>query len=142
MSASLLQRISGHLAAGPLNADNPEEGNLLTGYAVRYYRWSDEDLNKSGQVILFRMKGTSGPGAHVIQRPDVSIQMLCDPQEVKAGDDRMLQILQYLRDNFTVTGENGDVFNLWPTSPYAGPFYLQNNRANFELIVRCMVTDH
>ena len=132
MSISLLERMRGHL----------DTGNLLDGYRVRFYRWSDDDLNKSGQVILFRMPGSSGQGAHVIQRPDISIQMLCDPDQVVAGDRRMLEILQYLRANFTISGTNGAVFNLWPTSPYAGPIYLQNNRAMFELIVRCMTEDH
>lgn len=128
MSGDLLDRVEDHLQAG----------NLLDGYRVNHYRWSDQDLNGDGQVILFRMAGTSGFGAHVIQRPDVSIQMLCSPRQVRNGDARMLQILQYLRANFQTDG----VVNMWPIGPYTGPVYLENNRAMFELVVRCVTEDH
>ena len=134
MSSSLLRRVREHIGGA----------GLLEGYRVRYYRWSDDDLRETGNVILFRMKGTSGPSAHVIQQPDVSLQMLCNPDQVESGDRRMLQILQFLRENFAIEGGmNGDAFNLFPTSGgYAGPAYLETNRACFELIIRCMVTDH
>ena len=128
MSITLLERVRDHL----------NDGGLLDDYSLRFYRWSDQDLNGSGQLILLRMPGTSGDGAHVIQRPDVSIIMLCDPDQVRSGDLRMLDILQYLRANFSSEG----VFNMWPVGPYTGPSYLQNNRATFELVVRCMTTDH
>ena len=134
MSVQLLQRMRSHL----------DQGNLLDGYKVLFYRWSDQDLNGSGQVILFRMPGTEGDGAHVIQRPDIEINMLCDPDQVAAGDARMLQILQYLRANFETAEDNpfGRVFNMWPIGVYSGPTYLQNNRAMFNLVVRCMTEDH
>lgn len=128
MSATLMERLEQHLQAD----------NLLDGYSVRFYRWSDQDLRGSGQVILFRMPGTSGDSAHVIQRPDVSIQILCDPSQVKNGDDRMLAILRYIRANFQTNG----VVNMWPIGPYTGPVYLENNRAMFELVVRCVTEDH
>jgi len=132
MSISLLQRMRTHLDAG----------GLLDGYQVKYYQWSDQDLNGDGQVIVFRMTGTEGLGAHVIQSPDISIQMLCSPSQVKAGDERMLQILQYLRANFETDNSFGEVFNMWPVGTVTGPTFLQNKRARFELIVRTMVTDH
>ena len=132
MSVELLRRVSAHL----------NSANLLDGYQVKYYRWSDQDLNGSGQVILFRMPGTSGPGAHVIQRSDIEISILCDPDQVAAGDARMLQILQYIRANFEADNDFGRVFNMWPTGSYTGPTYLQNNRALFSLTVRCMTEDH
>ena len=132
MSVQLMQRLRTHLDAG----------NLLDGYQVRYYRWSDQDLNGDGQLILFRMPGTEGAGAHVTQSPDVSIIMLCDPSQVKSGDDRMLQILQYLRSDFELDNTFGRIFNAVPFGVYTGPTYLQNNRATFELVVRCMTTDH
>ena len=128
MSVTLMRRLRDHLQAA----------NLLDGYQVEFYRWSDQNLRGDGQVIVFRMPGTSGVGAHVIQRPDVSIQIICGPTQVEDGDNRMLQILQYLRENFSTT----DVFNMWPTGSYTGPMYFENNRARFELVVRCMTTDH
>ncbi len=132
MSISLLQRMRSHLDAG----------SLLDGYQVRFYQWSDQDLSGDGQVIVFRMTGTGGLGAHIIQSPDISIQMLCSPAQVKSGDERMLQILQYLRANFETDGPFGEVFNMWPVGSVTGPTYLQNKRARFELVVRCMVNDH
>lgn len=132
MSVQLLQRLSQHL----------NDAGLLAGYQVKYYRWSDQDLNGSGQLILFRMPGTSGDGAHVIQRPDIEINMLCDPKKVTAGDKRMLAILQHLRENFDVDNQFGQMFSLWPTGPYSGPTYLQNNRALFRLVVRAVTEDH
>ena len=132
MSLQLLQRLSQHL----------DDADLLSGYEVRYYRWSDQDLNGSGQIILFRMPGTSGDGAHVIQRPDIEITILCDPDKVTEGDERMLAILQYLRENFNVDNQFGRMFSLWPVGPYSGPTYLQNNRALFALVVRAVTEDH
>lgn len=128
MSIELLRRVSDHL----------DSAGLLDGYIVKYYRWSDQDLRGDGQVLLFRMSGTGGPNAHVIQVLDVTVQMLCDPGQVEFGDRRMLEIVRYLRANFETT----DAFNMVPVDPYTGPTYLQNNRARFELIVRTMVTDH
>lgn len=134
MSVQLLQRMKWHL----------DQASLLDGYQVKFYRWSDQDLNGDGQVILFRMPGTEGDGAHVIQRPDVEISMVCDPDQVKAGDERMLQILQHIRDDFETDAANpfGRIFNMWPIGVYTGPRYMQNNRAMFSLVVRCMTTDH
>lgn len=132
MSVQLLQRLSQHL----------DDGGLLTGYEVRYYRWSDQDLNGTGQVILFRMPGTEGDGAHVIQRPDMEINMLCNPDQVTNGDARMLDIVQYLRANFDADNTFGRVFSLWPTGTYSGPIYLENNRAMFRLVVRGVTEDH
>ena len=132
MSVQLLQRLSQHL----------DDGGLLTGYEVKYYRWSDQDLNGDGQVILFRMPGTEGDGAHVIQRPDMEIRILCDPDQVQAGDARMLQILQYVRANFEVDNTFGRFINLWPIGVYTGPTYLENNRALFRLVVRGVTEDH
>ena len=88
------------------------------------------------------MPGTAGNGAHVIQRPDIEINMLCDPGEVKSGDERMLAILQYLRENFDVDNQFGRIFSLWPIGVYSGPTYLQNNRALFALVVRAVTEDH
>lgn len=132
MSVTLLERLKQHL----------DDAGLLAGYGVKYYRWSDQDLNGTAQLIQFRMPGTEGAGAHVIQRPDIEITMLCNPDQVKAGDERMLQILQYLRANFDADNQFGRMFSLWPIGVYTGPTYLQNNRALFRLVVRAVTEDH
>lgn len=128
MSDVLLQRVSGHL----------DDANLLDGYAVRYYRWSDVDLNGETDCILFRMAGTAGRSDSAAQAPHVSIQMLCNPDTVTDGDAAMLAILQHFRTSYSATG----VANFFPIGPILGPSYLQNNRARFELTVSCLVEDH
>jgi hypothetical protein len=129
MSATLLQRVKNHII---------DDGGLLSDYSLRYYRWTDADLNGSGSVALFRMTGTQG----LIQTPaqfiDVSLHLLADPDAVKTADDDMLEVLQYLRADYSDTG----VFNMFPPFGYTGPSYLQNNRALFEMVIRCGVEDH
>lgn len=129
MSATLLQRLKGHII---------DDGNLLSGYAVRYYRWTDADLNGAGNVVLFRMTGTTGIVQTPAQMADVSMFLLANESSVKSADDSMLAVLQYLRANYTTTG----VFNFFPLNTYTGPDYLENNRAMFEMVVRCGVEDH
>lgn len=128
MSDELLNRVKGHILP------------LLTGYQVRFYRWTDEDLQGTGQVVLFRMAGTSGQSDHQIQYPDVSVQMVCNPDQVRAGDAVMLSVLRFLRSEAGFTSD--DVENFEPLGPIRGPSYLENGRARFELVIRCLVEDH
>ena len=123
----LLERVSAHIAS------------LITGFSVRYYHWSDADLNGQGGVVLLRMSGTGGASDHLVQYRDVSIQIICDPDKVRDADATMLSIVRFLRsvDGFT----SATVENFEPLSQ-TGPAYLQNGRARFELVVRCMVEDH
>ena len=127
MSDVLLQRVSGHIAA------------LIASFSVRYYLWSDADLNGQGGVVLFRMSGTGGAADYHVQYPDVSIQIICDPDKVRDADATMLAIVRYLRSEAGFT--SATVENFEPLSQ-TGPAYLQNGRARFELVVRCMVEDH
>lgn len=127
MSDVLLNRVKDHIAA------------LLTGYTIRFYRWTDADLQGGGDVILFRMAGTAGASDHQIQYPDVSVQMICAPDRVRDGDAVMLSVLRFLRSDAGFT--SGDVEGFEPLS-MTGPAYLENGRARFELVVRCLVEDH
>jgi len=127
MSDVLLQRVHAHIAP------------LLTGYAIRFYRWTDEDLQGAGQVVLFRMAGTAGPSDYQIQYPDVSVQMVCNADAVRVGDAVMLSVLRFLRSDAGFTSETVEGFEPLAMS---GPAYLQNGRARFELVVRCLVEDH
>ena len=127
MSDELLNRVKNHILP------------LLTGYAIRFYRWTDEDLQGAGQVVLFRMAGTAGPSDHQIQYPDVSVQMICNPDQVRAGDAVMLSVLRFLRSEAGFT--SGTVENFEPLSQ-SGPSYLENGRARFEMVIRCLVEDH
>lgn len=127
MSHELLLNVRNHI------------GHLLTGYQIRFYRWTDEDLKGAGRVVLFRMAGSAGPSDHQIQYPDVSVQMLCAPDQVMAGNAVMLSVLRFLRSDAGFTSENIEGFE--PLS-MTGPSYLENGRARFELAVRCLVEDH
>jgi len=129
MSITLLNRVKNHII---------DDGGLLSGYAVKYYRWSDDDLNGKGSVALFKMSGTNGGADSVVQWPDVSLYLLADPDAVVAADNAMLAVLRYLRGDYADTG----VFNMVPIGTYAGPMYLDNGRAMFEMVVRCGVVDH
>lgn len=127
MSDVLLNRVKDHIAA------------LLTGYTIRFYRWTDADLQGGGDVVLFRMAGTAGASDYQIQYPDVSVQMICAPDRVRDGDAVMLSVLRFLRSDAGFT--SGDVEGFEPLS-MTGPAYLENGRARFELVVRCLVEDH
>lgn len=129
MSATLLQRIKAHIV---------DDGGLLGSYALRYYRWLDSDLNGGGEVLLFRMTGSQGTINRHVQFPDVSLFLLAGKAAVKAADDDMLSVLQYLRANPATTG----AFNVFPLGTYTGPSYLQNGRALFEMVLRTGTTDH
>lgn len=129
MSNTLLLRVKNHIV---------DDGGLLASYAVRYYRWSDKDLNGAGGVALFRMTGTSGEVNHEAQQLDVSLFLLAAPALVTQADADMLAVLQYLRADFSDTG----VFAFHPLQGYTGPVYLENGRAMFEMVIRCGVEDH
>lgn len=127
MSAELLQRVSAHIE------------HLIFGYSIRYYRWSDEDLSGNTPVVLFRSDGIRGQSDHQLQYIDVSMQMVCNPNAVQAGDAVILSVLRYLRSE---GGFSSDAVGNFEPIAMTGPVYLQNGRARFELVVRCMVEDH
>ena len=129
MSDQLLQRTKTHIV---------DDGGLLADYSVRYYRWSDAELNGAGSIALFRMTGTGGAVNHEAQQQDVSLFLLTNPASVRQADADMLAVLQYLRADFSATG----VFAFHPVQGYTGPVYLENGRAIFEMVIRCGVEDH
>lgn len=129
MSTQLLTRAKTHIV---------NDGGLLGAYTVKYYRWSDKDLNGSGSIALFRMSGTSGRVNHEAQQHDVSLFLLAAPALVTQADSDMLGVLQYLRTNY----EAATVYAFFPLQGYTGPTYLENGRAMFEMVIRCGVVDH
>ena len=110
-------------------------GSLLTGYTVRFYAWTDEDLNGAGQVICFRRTGTGGDGDYIIDYPDVSIQILCGPSQVKAGETR----LDAIRDYLFATYDSADTVLFRPVGNITGPTPLMNGRMRFEMDVRLLI---
>ena len=112
---------------------------MLAGYKIRYYRWLDEDLNGKGKVALFRMSGSQGVSNFLVQYPDISFSLLADANAVVEADQLLLEIKRFLRSDAGFT--SAAIENFEPLTQI-GPTYLQNGRARFELVVRCMVEDH
>lgn len=129
MSATLLQRLKTHII---------DDGGLLSTYPVRYYQWTDADLGGAGAICLFRMTGTGGSVNSEAQHNDVSLFLLVTEELSKAADDDLLEVLQYLRANYSSTG----VFNYFPVQTYTGPVELANGRRLFEMVIRCGTEDH
>lgn len=127
MSVELLTRVKNHIA------------HLLTGYQIRYFCWTDADRNGAGGVVLFSMSGGGGTSSHLLQSKYVSVQMICDPDAIQAGDAVMLDVVRYLRSEDGFTGADAVGYEPLATS---GPVYLDNGRARFELVIRCLVEDH
>jgi len=127
VSATLLQRVSDHLAGG----------SLLDGYTVRYFRWTDD--NGSEPTILFRMAGSQGALTDFsVQYPDVQVTLIGTPTTVVADSERCREIYQYVRENFEIDGG----LNIEPLTAVSGPFQLENGRPWFQLDFRVLVSDH
>jgi len=115
MSRQLLLRAKQHIV---------DDGGLLASYTVKYYRWSDKDLNGSASIALFRMTGTGGPANHEAQQQDVSLFLLATPRLVTQADNNMLSVLQYLRANFSATS----VYAFHPLQGYVRNGYSMRSR--------------
>ena len=129
MSTVLLQRVKTLIV---------DTGTLLAGYDIKYYRWTDTDLDGTGTVALFRMTGTAGNSNRHVQHQDVSLYLMASRGDVTQADADMLGVIRYLRGTFSTTG----AFNVVPLGAYTGPVFLQNGRAIFEQVLRVGTTDH
>ena len=125
----LLERVETHLS------------DQLDGWTLRYYMWTDADLNGAADVALLRMNGTGGANNHEVQFQDVSLSLMCDPSAIKSTDETMTAILRHLRESYDAGSViNVDVFFMRPIS-YMGPVRLQNGRCLFEMVIRCATED-
>lgn len=106
---------------------------LLDGLSVRYFRWTDTDLNQGADLVAFVFPGTEGPSDTFLQQPDVDIVLLKAPQEIKAGADLMGSILSHLR---TVVTPSSSAARFQPLSWVQGPIPLDDGRMAFRLSVR------
>ena len=128
MSLSLLQSIVGHL----------QDSGLLDGIAVKYYRWTDAEADGSGNFLVMRMSGTAGIRNATVQSPDVRLLLVADPSQVVSMNQKADAIFAKFADTTAPAG----VLKLEPLSTVSGPYYLDNGRGVFEIIVRCFVQDH
>lgn len=132
---TLLDRVRSHL----------DDAGLTDGFTVRFFRWSDEDFRGSGNIMLFRDAGTSGPSDYCVQYPDVIIQAICSENQALFCSQRMREVIQLFRSNWasdSQTWAGRDVIHFQPVGPVLGPSFFDNGRARFELTVRCIVSDH
>jgi len=128
MSIELLKKVAGHL----------DDAGLITGYTKKYFRWTDADVAGTANFVLFRMAGTAGARDATVQRPDVRILLVCNAKSVDAGSQKAEAIFA----NFAGTTAPDGIIKLEPLGTVNGPFYLDNGRSVFEIIVRCFVSDH
>lgn len=128
MSVAVLDRVEAFLATAP---------TLLTGYVVRFFRWTDEDIAQSTPFIMLRQPGTGGQGSALLQSVDVQV-MLCDtPANVVSADARAAAIMRRFRSSTTQTG----VVRFDPIGEVQGPLYLENGRPFWLINVRCYTED-
>lgn len=113
---------------------NLSAAGLLTGYTLRLWEWTDEDLNGSGDVIRIGFAGTGGASDFIVSQPDVSIQMLAGSGSFVVGRARMASI----RDHFYSDYSGNGAFLFLPMGEVVGPSMLMNGRRRFELLVRVM----
>jgi hypothetical protein len=118
----LLEAVRDHLTAAP---------SVLTGYVIRFFRWTDADLNGTQKVVLFRRGGT-GEGDYTLDVSDVLIRLIVPPEQAKAGEAKAREIEQ----RFYAAPEGGSIVHVQPLGAIIGPVYLQNDRAMFDLNVR------
>lgn len=119
----------------PSVRDHLASADLLDGYRVQMYRWTDGDATP---VIVFLRATSSGASDYLVQRPDVRIVMVTgSASDVRDGEVRMHHILRYLRHSYKTSG----VLHFQPMSGVIGPSYLENGRGVFELNIRCLTDD-
>lgn len=126
MSLSLLESVRDHIL----------DAGLLTGYDVRFFRWTDLDADGNSPLILFRIAG-SGESNVVVQQTDVAIVLLDNPTSVVTGDNRMTDILRLFR----TTPDRAGILRFLPLGTKLGPFYLENGRPLWELTIRVFTED-
>ncbi len=128
MSVDLLETTEAHLSAG----------NLLDGYSVLYFRWSDDDLNRENEpFVTFRSSGgglTDPVGG--VAYPDIQIFVVGTVSTQVDTNRRAHEIRDYLIDNH----RSGDVLNFQSLSDVIGPLFLNQNRPAYEINIRATST--
>lgn len=119
------------MSLADINYVRKQINDLIVGYEVRYFRWTDADLKGSGNVVCFRTDTSLG-GDFLERRTLVGIQMLTDPRRVTDG----FQVMQNIIDRIYQIPYSWWVDHFQPMSDVIGPTYLANDRARFECQIR------
>lgn len=126
MSLAVLQRVKQHM----------DDAGLLAGYDVKYFRWTDADVEGAEPFVLFRQSGETGSDEFV-QGILVQITLVTVPTGVVAADALMEEIM----DLFLADGSETGAFRFDVQGGVVGPMYLDNGRPVFTLDVRVMTED-
>jgi len=145
MSLSILQRTAAHIAefAGIndwyeyfFSPQVTDPDDFLNGIAVRYFRWTDADINGNTPFIMLRQSG-DGPSDVLLQQIEVTITLVHNLDAVVRADEAMLQIVRLFRSDAVQPG----VVRFDPIGGVRGPMYLENGRPAWQLVVRVFAED-
>jgi len=106
--------------------------DLIPGYAVKYFRWTDADESSQEPFVMLRFPG-SGNSDPLLQRIDVLLTLVQQPAGAVSGHDTMAAIARRVREG----GGHGNVLRFEVLSEPAGPMYLENGRPVWVMDVRC-----
>jgi hypothetical protein len=106
--------------------------DLIQGYAVKYFRWTDADESSESPFVMMRFPG-SGNSDPLLQRIDVLLTLVQQPAGAVSGHDTMAAIVRRIREG----GGYGDVLRFEVLSEPAGPMYLENGRPVWVADIRC-----
>lgn len=127
MSLPVLQRVAAHIA---------EFASLSNGIAVRYFRWTDADINGKTPFIMIRQSG-DGPSDILLQQIEVTITLVQNLDAVVTGDAAMAQMARLFRLESVQTG----AIRFDTVGGVRGPMYLENGRPAWQLVVRVFTED-
>lgn len=127
MSHQLLEKVATHLVMA----------GLLDGMTIKYFRWTDADVNGAANFIMLRMAGSSGIRDAIVQSPDIKILIVGKADEIKQTNEKADAIFANFAGLTTPLG----ILKLDPLAIVTGPYYLDNGRCVFEINVRAFVTN-
>ena len=105
---------------------------LLAGYSVAKNRWSDTQEQSGGEFIVIRNAGAGGTSNRLLKQIDLRVILVASPTSVVDGQNRMDQIVDYLRAD----AQPPTVVKYAVTSNPVGPLYMEDGRAVIEINVR------
>lgn len=111
---------------------------LLAGYAVKYFRWTDDDESSSTPFVMLRFPGPGGQSDELLQQFDVLLVLVQTPSGALDGHDDMSDILARVRQG----GAQNTVVRFEPLGNMVGPQYLENGRPVWTLNIRCYTEDY
>jgi len=122
MSVVLIDALESWLAAG----------NLLDGYTVAKNRWTDAQEESGAEFIVIRNAGAGGNSNRLLKQIDLRVILVASPDKVVAAQNRMDEIVDYLR----AASQPPTVVKYAVTNNPVGPLYMTDGRAVIEVNVR------